>query len=153
MIDRVSFHVPGQPVGKGRPRFTRDGRTYTPPTTAAWERKAKSEAALVMAGLAPLDGPLFVSIVATFRIPKSWPKAKRAAALAGELLHVTTPDADNLIKAALDSGNGIVYRDDCQVVEVRCVKRYGAVPGTTVSVVAAGPVARPVEFIPTEEAA
>lgn len=31
------FQVPGEPVGKGRPRFTRQGRAYTPAKTAKYE--------------------------------------------------------------------------------------------------------------------
>ena len=33
--------IPGQPVGKGRPKFVRaTGRAYTPKGTAEWERSA-----------------------------------------------------------------------------------------------------------------
>ena len=37
----VCFTVPGKPQGKGRPRFTRSGHTYTPDRTAAYEERVK----------------------------------------------------------------------------------------------------------------
>lgn len=33
----ISFSVPGEPVGKGRPRFTRTGHPYTPGKTGSYE--------------------------------------------------------------------------------------------------------------------
>ena len=38
---RIQFTVPGVPVGKGRPRFTRGGHAYTPEKTAAFEEKVR----------------------------------------------------------------------------------------------------------------
>lgn len=152
-MDRVSFTVPGAPVGKARPRFTKQGFVFTQKKTAGWEQLCKLAASDAMKGRPPMECPVFVNIVATLPVPQSWSKKKRAAALAGELLPTVKPDADNLCKAALDACNGIVYADDKQAVEVRIVKRYGSIPGTSVSVIAAGPIARAVEFIPTEEAA
>ena len=37
----IKFTVPGVPVGKGRPRFTRGGHAYTPEKTAAFEEKVR----------------------------------------------------------------------------------------------------------------
>jgi Holliday junction resolvase RusA-like endonuclease len=34
------------------------------------------------------------------------------------------PDIDNYLKSVLDAANGILWHDDCQVVDVRCRKRY-----------------------------
>ena len=36
---RVEFTVPGIPVGKGRPRFMKNGHTYTPQKTRDYEDK------------------------------------------------------------------------------------------------------------------
>ena len=58
--------VPGDPIGKGRPRGTSVGghvRLYTPKKTAEWERSA----AMVMTSVwrkAPLDEPVEVEVVA-----------------------------------------------------------------------------------------
>ena len=37
---------------------------------------------------------------------------------------ITKPDIDNLIKAILDAGNGVLWHDDNQVVSVNAAKRY-----------------------------
>ena len=36
---KVTFTVPGIPVGKGRPRFMKNGHTYTPQKTRDYEDK------------------------------------------------------------------------------------------------------------------
>lgn len=66
----ISFSVPGEPVGKGRPRFTRTGHTYTPGKTESYEslvRLAYGECGMVF----PKGVPVRVRITACFSIPKS----------------------------------------------------------------------------------
>lgn len=36
---KIEFTVPGIPVGKGRPRFTKDGHAHTPGKTREYENK------------------------------------------------------------------------------------------------------------------
>lgn len=36
-VRSISFSVPGEPAGKGRPRFTRTGHPYTPGKTESYE--------------------------------------------------------------------------------------------------------------------
>lgn len=64
-------------------------------------------------------------IEAVFPIPKSWPRAKKAEALAGKL-PPGKPDIDNILKVVLDGLNGIAYEDDKQVVLTQCKKFYTA---------------------------
>lgn len=122
--------IPGEPVAKGRPRFG-NGRTYTPEKTQRWEQMAGWQARLQ--GAQVMAGPLRVRLEAVFRVPRSWSKAKAAAAARGEIPHVSKPDIDNLMKA-LDSLNGIAWVDDAQIVEATVRKSYGATPGVTVTV-------------------
>lgn len=35
----ITVTIPGEPVGKGRPKFTKAGTAYTPPKTRAYENK------------------------------------------------------------------------------------------------------------------
>ena len=69
------------------------------------------------------------------QIPVSWTKAKRADALAGLVMPTGRPDLDNLVKALTDACNGIVWRDDAQIVRLMAEKRYGEQPGAVVSVI------------------
>jgi endodeoxyribonuclease rusA len=124
--DWLLFRVDGEPRGKQRPRFTKQGRTYTPKETRQYEQEIR-EAALnraVASGYLKPEGAVRVSITAWFSPPASWSKKKRAAAMAGHIYPAVKPDADNLGKAFLDALNEIAYRDDKQVVECTIKKRY-----------------------------
>jgi Holliday junction resolvase RusA-like endonuclease len=93
--------VPGDPIGKGRPRGASIGgkvRLYTPKKTADWERSA----AMVMTSMwrkAPLDDHVI------------WKSSK--------------PDADNICKCALDAlVMAGVLRDDSLAVSVKVLDFY-----------------------------
>ena len=49
-----------------------------------------------------------------FKIPSSWTKAKKAAALRGEI-SPSKPDCDNVAKIILDSLNRLAWEDDSKV--------------------------------------
>ena len=67
-------------------------------------------------------------------IPSSWSKKKQAAAEAGEVRPTGRPDLDNIVKLYADAFNGVVWRDDSQVVRVVSEKRYSDRPGVLVTV-------------------
>lgn len=46
----VVVNIPGQPVPKGRPRFTRGGFAYTPDKTRKYEKLVAGLAKTAMAG-------------------------------------------------------------------------------------------------------
>lgn len=135
-----TFEIPGEPTGKGRPRFSggKSGRvhTYTPEKTAKYEqlvRRCWRESGGESYG----DRQVRVSICAYFPIPKSYPKKRvEAICMFGEQ-PVKKPDCDNIIKVILDALNGLAYDDDRQVVAVCCIKRYavrGREPGVVVEI-------------------
>ncbi|MDR2881338.1 MAG: RusA family crossover junction endodeoxyribonuclease [Azoarcus sp.] len=133
----IAFHVPGQPVGKGRPRFARRGKfiaTYTPEKTAGYEQLVRLAAHQAMQGRPPVEGPVSVEVSLSVVPPASWSKRRQAAALAGETLPTTKPDLDNLIKAILDGMAGVVMADDKQVSDLVARKRYALAAGADVSV-------------------
>ncbi len=118
----ICFAVPGKPQGKGRPRFTRSGHTYTPGSTAAYEERVKL--AYRQAGGGKLSGFVSADILAVFTVPKSYTKAQKAAAF--DMRYAPKkPDCDNIAKIILDALNGLAYDDDAQVVKLRVEKRYG----------------------------
>ena len=134
MTDEIRVVIDGPPVAKGRPRMTRTGHTYTPDKTRAYEDHGRVMAQLAMAGRDPFDGPVNIKVVATMPIPESWSKKKKNDALTGVLRHTTSPDLDNLVKAATDSLNGIVFRDDRQIDSISAMKTYGTKPCTVIEV-------------------
>lgn len=132
----VVVRLAGQPQGKARPRFSRaNGRAFTPAHTRAYEAALRYAAQEAMGERSPMLGPLAVTVEAVMPIPASASKKFRAAALAGTERPTKKPDWDNFAKA-LDAFNEVVWRDDAQVCEGRVVKRYGDMPGLTITVLA-----------------
>lgn len=140
----VSFFVPGEPVGKGRPRVrmlaAKPGKKavpmlYTPAETKDYEALIALHARSVMAGRELIAGPVMMELAIRVPVAASWSKKKTAAALTGEVMPTKKPDADNVLKAICDGINGIVFCDDVQVVNVSLSKRFSATPGVTVRVV------------------
>ena len=139
MAKLVSFIIDGEPMGKGRPRFsTFNGyvRTHTPQATMNYETKvifSYKEKNDVMV-FEPTD-MIHAKIVAYYLIPKGHYRfhkktnttdldTKGQEMLDGKLLPTKKPDCDNIAKIVLDALNGIAYHDDSQVVELVVQKRY-----------------------------
>jgi Holliday junction resolvase RusA-like endonuclease len=66
--------------------------------------------------------------------PASWSKKRQQMAAAGQIAPTGKPDIDNVQKCVKDGMNGVVWRDDALVIEVRVSKRYSTAPGVCVSV-------------------
>lgn len=121
----IAFTVPGKPVGKQRPRFSRRGtavRTYTPRQTAEYERLVKES--YIAAGGEKLEGTIGATICGYFEPPKATSKKQRQKMLSGEVGYTKKVDADNLAKSVLDALNGIAYDDDAQVSLLLVYKAY-----------------------------
>lgn len=108
---------PREVVGKGRPRFTRSGRPYTPRKTRNAEFAIQDEFRKVCGERwAKFGGPVKVSICYSRQLAKSNPKFWAFRQDLGK------PDLDNVAKLVLDSLNGLAYADDSQVIEIRLAK-------------------------------
>lgn len=136
-MSSITFTVPGQPQGKGRPRIGKVGaraRMFTPAKTAAYEGLVAHAAQQAMAGRALLQSAVGCNVFLDCQVPASWSGKKQRAALAGELLPESKPDADNVVKAVFDGLNGVLWRDDVLVVDLRVRKRYAPTPCVRVEV-------------------
>lgn len=113
----VSFEVFGKVRGKGRPRFTRGGRPYTPKATRDYERAIR-EAFENANGRPPepFSGPIAVCIMTYRQLPNSAPKS----VISEQDTH--KPDIDNVAKIVLDALNGVAWKDDAQVVSLTVSK-------------------------------
>ena len=138
----IAFTVPGQPQGKARARvgmINGHARMFTPAKTAAYEGLIATVAQQAMRDRELFEGPCSISLDVVLQIPASWSKRKQAMAEAGSIKPTTKPDVDNVLKAVGDGCNGVVWRDDSQVVQVTMAKRYGVKPGVTVVIAYAYP--------------
>lgn len=138
----VSILLPGDPRGKGRPRFRivkPRGRpqfvtVYTDSDTVAYETALARCGRVAMGSAAPFPGPLTAFAEAFMPIPASWSGKKRAAAAAGEIFPVSKPDGDNIAKCVGDALNKIVWLDDSQIVMWQVLKTYSDFPRLRISV-------------------
>lgn len=128
---KIEFEIEGQPVGKGRPRFSKGGHVYTPQKTREYEAKVMMAAHTAMkdANLTVTSAPCVLEVIAYMRIPDSWPKVKKMEAQYGTIVPLGTPDLDNIIKAVADSifskdGNGPVIKDDKQIYSIKARKKF-----------------------------
>ena len=128
----VEFVVMGEPKGKGRPRVVTRGKfskAYTPQETIAYENLIKVEYELQTGRHRFSNGTfLEMRIEAYHSIPKSVSKKRREMMLSGEIRPIKKVDADNLIKVVADALIGVSYRDDTQIVTVKCYKYYSDDP-------------------------
>ena len=135
----IAFTIPGPPQGKARARTCRNGHSYTPENTVLYENLVKTEF-LRQCGRGQRirtvqERPaLGMEIVAVYPVPSGYSKRKTVSALAGDLLPVKKPDADNVAKTVADALNGLAYDDDAQITDLTVLKRYGEDPEVRVRV-------------------
>jgi len=143
----VKFIVPGVAVPKGRPRVVRRRvkgtcipMAITPDKTVIFENLVKSRAddAMRERQLTMNTEPLRVEISIGVPIPSSWNKKRQEFAKAGVIAPVSRPDLDNCAKSILDGMNGVVFRDDSQVVALSVHKLYVEDPRTIIKVFSTG---------------
>jgi len=126
---RVHVTIPGPPLAQGRARVGRNRSgnpvVYDPKRSKDW----KGSAAYLMtqaardAGWKPTDRPVQVQVAALYPCPKS-DYRKRTPRPAR--WHTKRGDVDNIAKAVLDAGNGVLWLDDASVVDLRVGKAIAA---------------------------
>ena len=112
-MDYVKLDLSVDPVAKGRPRISRQGHAFTPHKTRAFEREIQLLMRSKYSGAA-IDYPISVSVVFHLKKPKSVKRPHPSV----------KPDLDNLTKAILDAGNGILWSDDALICELNIEKKY-----------------------------
>ena len=133
-MKRVKFVIPGEPCGKGRPRFNRrTGRTYTPDKTARYENLVSLEYQAQCKGFRfPDDAMLDMRIIAFYGIPNSKSKKAKALMADGSIRPTKKPDSSNVLKAVEDALNNVAYHDDAQIVDTQVRKFFSEEPRVVV---------------------
>jgi Holliday junction resolvase RusA-like endonuclease len=120
----ITFRIDIEPKGWARGTPWK-GRVLTPADQRAYQKRLKDEARLAMNGQPVMEGPVHVHLTAFMPTPKSIPAERRGRP-------TTKPDADNILKNALDAFNGVIWRDDVQIVEATVLKQYSSSPALVV---------------------
>ena len=133
----LTFKVDGDPVGKQRARYAKRGnyvQTYTPDKTRNYEALIKEAAIQAMGSNEILETPVNLYLYIRAPIPKSLPKKRLEACLNGSEKPIKKPDASNVLKSVEDAMNGVIYKDDSQIVNIHVTKVYSSVPGVDICV-------------------
>lgn len=122
---KYQFEVPGEIVGKERPRVNMyTGRVYTPGKTKDYELLVQQYFKMKYPRYEMLEGRLSINIIAYLKIPKSTSKAKVEEMLENKMSPTKKPDVDNIAKSILDAMNNFVFKDDNQVSKISVEKRF-----------------------------
>ena len=133
-LDSLEIVLPGVPITKLRPRFSRfKGKTRTYDAQSEEKETVKWMLQARMQGIGIITHPVDVSIVFYMPIPKSTSGKQKVLMLDGTVKHTKKPDGDNLEKFYWDCMNGIVYADDRQIYKWSGVKRYAQEPRTEIT--------------------
>ena len=133
----VTFKVDANPVGKQRARYVKRGnfvQAYTPEKTRTYETLIRDAAIEAMGSTEPLKTPVTLYLYIRVPIPKSYSKKKVEACLNGLDQPIKKPDASNILKSVEDGMNGIVYKDDSQIINLHVTKVYSTLAGVDVCV-------------------
>lgn len=137
----LKFTVPGEPHGQARPRFTAvNGYVHT--YDADKSRNYKTHVRLIAQTamkeqgwkIAENDEGIGVNIYAYMGIPQSKSRKFRVSAQKGIVRPTKKPDIDNIFKAVSDALNGVLYKDDKQIIHSRVEKYYSDEPRVEVEV-------------------
>ena len=137
MTFMITFKVDANPVGKQRARYVKRGnfvQTYTPDKTRNYETLIKAAAIEAMGASEPLETPINLYLYIRAPIPKSLSKKRLEACLNGLEKPIKKPDASNVLKSVEDAMNGVVYKDDSQIINIHVTKVYCSVSGIDVCV-------------------
>lgn len=109
---------------------------YTPRGTVNYEALVAMTGRAAMGADRLIDGGVDISIVIGLRPPPSASSRVKSEMLQGRLLPTKRPDVDNVAKAIVDALNGIVFRDDRNIIKLVVEKRYAPEDGVEVVVAA-----------------
>jgi Holliday junction resolvase RusA-like endonuclease len=133
----VTFNVEGSPVGKQRARYAKRGNfvtAYTPEKTRSYEALIKDAARQAMGSSSPLETPVSLYLYIRVPIPASATKKRLQAIASGDEKPTKKPDASNILKSVEDGMNGVVYKDDSQIVNIHVTKVYATQAGVDICV-------------------
>jgi Holliday junction resolvase RusA-like endonuclease len=126
------IEIPGIPIAKTRARYRYTGSfvsTYDP------QDKEKKQVMAFLQKFKPADFHQEYAIDINFFLP--YPSvSKKAQNLIswGVVKKPSRKDLDNLVKFYLDCANGILFPDDCMIVNIKASKCYGKNPRTMINI-------------------
>lgn len=138
----MKITIPGDPIPKARARVTRKGFAYDPQHSLKKKtikflqqsvRDFYEKAENRQEGYRLSIGEAFnVDWHFYMPIPKSFNQSKKNASNWGMHDHMSKPDLSNMVKFYEDCANGILWKDDSQIVHCYLSKKYSHNPRTEI---------------------
>jgi Holliday junction resolvase RusA-like endonuclease len=132
--------IPGNPIAKARPKFAvRGGHAMAYDSQDKIMQLKRHELSMLALQEPPGDfkalfsDPLSVRLEFHMQLQETSAKWQKNAKLHGLIRPSIKPDIDNLIKF-WDIANGILWRDDAQIVELYATQKYSENPCTIITV-------------------
>ncbi len=122
---KLNIEISARPVAQARPRFYIRWKGFRSFVGAYEPQKSKSFKDMIAwtakleatkVGLnKPYTGPIVLELL--FMMGRNRDRTQR--------YHTKRPDLDNLVKSVKDALNGIIWKDDSQVVKLKAEKKFG----------------------------
>jgi crossover junction endodeoxyribonuclease RusA len=140
----LSLFVPGIPAPGGskkaflNPKTGRIVVTDDAKRNKPWRQAVEAAAFAAMDGRAPIARGVPIALSVTFLLPRPkghYGTGRNAGTLRpnAPMFHDVRPDATKLLRALEDAGTGVLWHDDCAIVEQFVSKRFtDGTPGAQV---------------------
>lgn len=129
-MSAVSFTVYGQaaPAGSKTVGFAKSGRHFVRDSSGKrgsdWRRNVAQAAGIAMQGRGLLEGPLTLDVIFSVVRPKGH-FGVRGLRPSAPSFPTVKPDVTKLLRSVEDAMEGIVFRNDSQIVHQTAQKVYG----------------------------
>ena len=122
----LSFYAFGTPAAQPRPRMSRNGHAYNPPSANEWKKAVRL--AWAAQKEEPFLGPILMRLEFNIARPKGHWKKNGTLTKSAPAAHVSKPDVDNLAKSTLDAlENAGAFPGDAAVTGLMIHKRYAMI--------------------------
>lgn len=133
---KLELFIPVNPKAKQSFRYAKNGIKYQPKEVTEYKHTIQSVIiSQLPKGFIPFQGGVIINYRFAYPYPINMPKRFKAEMLQkyGIIYRAKKQDLDNLQKAINDAMNGLVYRDDALICNIKeCPKYYSDRPGTTI---------------------
>jgi Holliday junction resolvase RusA-like endonuclease len=139
-MSRISFFVPGIPVGKGSGKAFKNPNMKFAVVVQDNAERQKPWASRIFSvaedsGCVPVSGPISLELRFIMPRPKSHYRANGQLKPGAPTFHTGTPDLDKLIRCVKDALTSVAWKDDKQVCLMPAtMKLYGEQPGVYITI-------------------